>query len=262
MSTLQKRKYKKRNFNQEAELQIHILGQKAREDFLTNFSQCDDLTAKIHETNKIDSRPDIESKVYIPATAKSILEKWMYDHRLYCYPTKCEKQALAVETGLSVQKISNWFINSRRRMLPKMLVTEGKDPINFTISRKKTKNILMPSKSSTSSTVSNNNKMLLASSLSDYAIQEESKLIDHSSILFGNDFEVDGQQNNTCVEPIVQEVVVPYAEAENEESKSSYQTNSEQNQEPEAQLGCVARGILFDQSTQSKCLFVVINSSN
>lgn len=260
MSALPKRKYTKRNFDHEAEMQIQILEQKAREDFLTTFSQCEDSSTKIIETRKIESPGYIESKVYIPAKAKSILEKWMYEHRLYCYPTKTEKQALALETGLSVQKISNWFINSRRRMLPKMLETEGKDPVNFTISRKKKKTAMV------ASTASNNGQMRMyaTNSLTGYAVHEESKIIDQGSIFFGSDFEVDDQQqqSNSGFETGAQEVVVPYVEGEDEESKSSYQTTSDQRQETEAQLGCVARGILYDQETQSKCFFVVINSSN
>lgn len=250
----QKKKQVKRNFDREAEFQIKILEQKAREDFLTNFSQCDDSTTKTIDTAKSDQRHDAESKIYIPAKAKAVLEKWMYEHRLYCYPTKTEKQTLAMETGLSVQKISNWFINSRRRMLPKMLETEGKDPINFTISRKKKKNAMIASNANNSSGL-----YLTTSSLSNYAIQEESKIIDQSSIFFGSDFGMEEQPNNFTNE-IIQEDVMPYIETEGEESKSSHQTVP--NQPTEAEVGCVARGILFDQSTQSKCLFVIINSSN
>lgn len=122
MNVQQKRKYTKRNFDQEADFQIKILEQKAREDFLENFSQFEETAPRIEEVSSGSQREEVETKVYIPAQAKSLLEKWMYDHRLYCYPTKAEKQALALETGLSIQKISNWFINSRRRMLPKVYV--------------------------------------------------------------------------------------------------------------------------------------------
>lgn len=261
---MSKRKYIKRNFDEEAEMQIQILEQKAREDFLTTFSQTEDSTPKTIETSKNESSGYFEAKVFIPVKAKNILEKWMYEHRLYCYPTKVEKQALALETGLSVQKISNWFINSRRRMLPKMLETEGKDPINFTISRKKKK------KAAAALTTTNNNDTIrmYVKSLSNYAIQEESKVIDQGNIFFGNEFEVDEQQpqqqqqTGSGFETDVQEVVMPFIEAEDEESKSSYQTTSDQNLDNEAQLGCVTRGILYDQATQSKCLFVVINSPN
>lgn len=249
MSIPQKRKYNKRNFDQEAEFQIKILEQKAREDFLINFSQFEDTMGKMVDTTKLQRREDIETKVYIPAKAKSILEKWMYDHRLYCYPTKTEKQELALQTGLSVQKISNWFINSRRRMLPKMLETEGRNPINFTISRKKKKNAV--------TTVSNETAVSsITNQLSNYAIDEESKIIDQNSIFFGNEIETDEQQRN--YDKILQEIIVPYTETDDEDSKQSFQTASEY--QMDQSFNRVTRGILYDQATQSKCFFIIVNS--
>lgn len=250
MSMPEKRKYTKRNFDQEAEFQIKILEQKAREDFLINFSQFEDSMGKLVETAKLQRREDIETKVYIPAKAKSILEKWMYDHRLYCYPTKTEKQELAITTGLSVQKISNWFINSRRRMLPKMLETEGRNPINFTISRKKKKNAV--------TTINNEGGACSTTNqLSNYAIDEESKIIDQNSIFFGNEIESDEQQRN--YDKILQEIIVPYTETDDEESKQSFQSACEY--QIEQPFNRITRGILYDQETQSKCFFIVINSA-
>lgn len=136
-------------------------------------------------------RNDVESKFYIPAEAKLILEKWMYDNRYYCYPNKAEKLELSIKTNLSVQKISNWFINSRRRVLPKILEKEGKDSGNFTISRKKKK---------------------ITAAASD-------------------------------VEPVIEQY-----------SETKEQPNEKDNQ--------ITRGILFDQSTQCKCMFIIINSPN
>lgn len=106
-------KFTTRNFEQEAKFQIKLLEQKARENFLDNFSQNEDITMKIVPTVKLTQREATKTKTYISSASKMILEKWMYEHRLYCYPTKAEKNALAKETGLSLQTISNWFINSR-----------------------------------------------------------------------------------------------------------------------------------------------------
>lgn len=253
MSIPQKRKYTKRNFDQEAEYQIKLLEQKAREDFLINFSQYEeDATPKTVEMASVPHRDDTESKVYISANAKSILEKWMYEHRLYCYPTKAEKQALAAETGLSVQKISNWFINSRRRMLPKMLQTEGRNPVNFTISRKK-------KKTNVTTTSIGLEDVCPTSFLSNYGIAEESKIIDQTSIFYGNEIEM--QRNDTYYERALQEFIVPYTETDDEESKTSNPTTIEPRSEVgEEQLNHVTRGILYDQATQSKCLFIIIDS--
>lgn len=74
---------------------------------------------------------------HIPAEAKRILDSWMFAHRYYCYPNKLEKQQLAHATKLSVQRISNWFVNSRRRSLPKIIQNDGKNVSDFIITRKR-----------------------------------------------------------------------------------------------------------------------------
>lgn len=127
------KKYQRRNFQKEAKLQTDLLKlqREGREQFLMNFSSTEELV------DVRDTKTELNLKTHIPMNAKQILEKWMYDHRFYCYPTKIEKQQLALKTNLSVQKVTNWFINSRRRILPKLLETEGINPTSFTISRRK-----------------------------------------------------------------------------------------------------------------------------
>lgn len=146
-----KRKYKKRNLIEEAQIQTDLLTQqKAREDFLFKFANTEspigikeDAFTMNQTIEPCDETPRLNKSIerqtpheHINANARQILEKWMYDHRFYCYPNKTEKLYLAKETQLSMQKVSNWFINSRRRMLPKLLETEGKRPLDFMINRK------------------------------------------------------------------------------------------------------------------------------
>lgn len=146
-----KRKYMKRNLIEEAQIQTELLTQqKAREDFLFKFanSECPISTDEnafaieqpvepCNETRRLNKKLDRQiPHEHINAHARQILEKWMYDHRFYCYPNKIEKLYLAKQTQLSMQKVSNWFINSRRRMLPKLLELEGKRPLDFMINRK------------------------------------------------------------------------------------------------------------------------------
>lgn len=274
MSFVKKEKSSKRNFDKEAELQIKILEQKSREDNLMHFSQCEDSSSSnFRNAGQLQRCPETDTKACIPSNAKAILEKWMYEHRLYCYPTKFEKQALSFQTGLSVQKISNWFINSRRRTLPKVLETEGKSADNFTISRKK-KN---PPNVATTVTVRNCFSTLNdVTSLADYGNQEESKIIDQNSIFYGDNF-------NAVDRSMLQEFIVPFVEPYTENLKTSYQAMAEkikqeeedeqnskwlhqiqQASEPQpltsSSSSCVARGILYDESTQSKCIYIVINS--
>lgn len=108
-----------------------LTSREQREEFLMRFSS----TENEIDLNVVDC--ERRSKFHVTGSAREVLERWMFDHRFYCYPTKAEKIRLAQQTNLSVQKITNWFINSRRRILPKLLAQEGINPVNFTITRKK-----------------------------------------------------------------------------------------------------------------------------
>ena len=53
----------------------------------------------------------------LPKTTTALLRSWLYDHTHHPYPSEDEKSALAAQTGLTLNQISNWFINARRRIL-------------------------------------------------------------------------------------------------------------------------------------------------
>lgn len=54
-------------------------------------------------------------------TAINKLRDWLTKHAAEPYPDEDQKDNLSMETGLTVTQINNWFINARRRILPKML---------------------------------------------------------------------------------------------------------------------------------------------
>uniref|UniRef100_A0A060T3Z8 ARAD1C40612p n=1 Tax=Blastobotrys adeninivorans TaxID=409370 RepID=A0A060T3Z8_BLAAD len=56
----------------------------------------------------------------LPRPVTDILRKWLNDHMHHPYPTEREKAELMRQTGLTLNQISNWFINARRRRLPQM----------------------------------------------------------------------------------------------------------------------------------------------
>ena len=44
------------------------------------------------------------------------LKAWLYEHRKNPYPTKGEKIMLAILTKMSLNQVSTWFANARRRL--------------------------------------------------------------------------------------------------------------------------------------------------
>ena len=56
-----------------------------------------------------------------PRPVIKILKDWLVEHIDHPYPTEEEKGILSVQTGLSLNQISNWFINARRRILQPMV---------------------------------------------------------------------------------------------------------------------------------------------
>ncbi|KAI8060330.1 hypothetical protein BC940DRAFT_337616 [Gongronella butleri] len=53
----------------------------------------------------------------LPKHTTNMLRQWLMDHKQHPYPTEDEKLWLAEKTNLTVNQISNWFINARRRIL-------------------------------------------------------------------------------------------------------------------------------------------------
>lgn len=164
--------------------------------------------------------------------AKEVLENWMYEHRYYCYPTKQQKRELSIQTGLNISKISNWFVNSRRRILPKILDNEGKNVKKFTIVRGQKKN-------KKSSTINEwmRNMETKNSSFEKYAEQEERKIADH---IF-SEFECQTTETNCASIPIQEET-----------------HQAPQMLESSLPL-CATRGLLYDEANDTKCMFIIIN---
>ena len=82
------------------ELRQHIPKYFSNED-------AEDFSPEITSTKK--KRPNL------PVQAKDILSSWFREHVDHPYPSQAEKSDLSEQTGLSLQKVDNWFINERSR---------------------------------------------------------------------------------------------------------------------------------------------------
>ncbi|XP_074594309.1 uncharacterized protein LOC141849746 [Brevipalpus obovatus] len=76
-----------------------------------------------------------KSKPALPKRSKKILLRWLVKNRDNPYPPEDMKRLLASLTGLTVQQVSNWFINARRREMETFQTEEGNPPKKVTQKR-------------------------------------------------------------------------------------------------------------------------------
>ena len=78
-----------------------------RDDPTYSQKEGSDYSPGTHQVKK--KRPNL------PSQAKAILSDWFRNHVDNPYPNQIEKQELSNRTGLTLQKVDNWFINERSR---------------------------------------------------------------------------------------------------------------------------------------------------
>jgi hypothetical protein len=77
-----------------------------------------------HSSSSHSNRKKRKRRGNLPKTITAILREWLIDHCHNPYPTESEKNELRLTTGLTLNQISNWFINARRRLLPQILLEQ------------------------------------------------------------------------------------------------------------------------------------------
>ncbi|KAI4184222.1 MAG: hypothetical protein LQ348_004581 [Seirophora lacunosa] len=70
----------------------------------------------------------------LPKQTTDILRQWLHEHLDHAYPNEDQKAMLIRETGLTDKQVSNWFINARRRNVPRLL-TQAEQEQEFKASR-------------------------------------------------------------------------------------------------------------------------------
>lgn len=56
-----------------------------------------------------------KQRMCLSSSSKSMLRKWFDEHFHHPYPSEEEKQALSQQTGITMDQVNNWFINTRVR---------------------------------------------------------------------------------------------------------------------------------------------------
>jgi len=86
--------------------------------FPSTYDQIESVNGRKNETRRRGN---------LPKHVTDVLRMWFQDHVAHPYPTEEEKQFLMQQTGLTISQISNWFINARRRSLPRANGQSGLD---------------------------------------------------------------------------------------------------------------------------------------
>lgn len=87
---------------------------------------CEKLPHQNSPNDKLakENRPKIKSRVLVGKKRvrlsqrnTNILRVWLLEHADNPFPTDSEKDMLCLRTGLTLSKLTTWFVNSRRRIL-------------------------------------------------------------------------------------------------------------------------------------------------
>nr|CCA22903.1 conserved hypothetical protein [Albugo laibachii Nc14] len=63
-----------------------------------------------------------KKRTNLSKTAKQVLQQWFEEHLHHPYPTEEEKDMLAMQGGITIEQVNNWFINTRGRKWKPMLM--------------------------------------------------------------------------------------------------------------------------------------------
>lgn len=77
-------------------------------------SEDDEIAQNIHPFQRDKKRGNL------PKPAVKQLKLWLQEHYDHPYPSYKEKDILLKKTGLTTGQLCNWFINARRRIVPKL----------------------------------------------------------------------------------------------------------------------------------------------
>jgi hypothetical protein len=96
-------------------------GQQTAASSLFAFSEESSVAGDILSDNNPPAEPHNKGKrgKRLPPDAVRVLRSWFYENKDYPYPTDQQRKDLEQQTGLHKSQVFNWFVNARRRKLPK-----------------------------------------------------------------------------------------------------------------------------------------------
>lgn len=65
-----------------------------------------------------DVVPPKKRRGNLPKHTTHLLRTWLNENLTHPYPTEEQKSSFSRQTGLTMNQVSNWFINARRRRVP------------------------------------------------------------------------------------------------------------------------------------------------
>ncbi|KAI9319638.1 hypothetical protein BX666DRAFT_2119240 [Dichotomocladium elegans] len=102
--------------------QLQLLSQYGQNCYGEKCPRSSNNSGSASDNNGSSSNGKKRRRGNLPKTVTSELKQWLADHCQHPYPREEEKLALQLRTGLTLNQISNWFINARRRILPLLVV--------------------------------------------------------------------------------------------------------------------------------------------
>ena len=103
---------------------IGVVGSHGYHEFPTTtqcYHQHTSVNVSEQASSPVSNADNRKRRGNLPKPVTAIMKRWLVENCTNPYPTEDEKDWLKRETGLTLNQISNWFINARRRILPMIL---------------------------------------------------------------------------------------------------------------------------------------------
>lgn len=96
-------------------------GQQTAASSLFAFSERSSVAGEVSSDNNPSAELPNKAKKSrrLPSDAVRVLRSWFYENQGHPYPTDQQREELERQTGLNKSQVFNWFVNARRRKLPK-----------------------------------------------------------------------------------------------------------------------------------------------